>query len=225
MNRLFAAAIIFVPVLIFAQVGDKYKLTSEKLDKQGNSLDEEILNLNKKIAAVIKKYNLLKTKDIRILPYQTTYNLGDNYIEIEKHLFTKDKLYGRKITGIKKKRIKIYTNGETISKIESLIFEKNFDSGEINEVFITDPSPGTVSTDDIIFTHKYLGKTIVNGKRLGDVKNTTANPVRNEIKQTFLVPHLNIFYNSLLFIASSYYKSLKDSDLYMSEFLKKSTRY
>ncbi len=203
----------------------QYTLKSEKLDSQGKELDSQIIDLNTKIATVIKKFDLLNTPGIRILPYQTTYVLGKDYIEMEKHLFIKDTLYNRKIAGIKKKKIKIITNGQTISRIESTIYEKDFDSGRVNEVIIIDPSPLSSDTNDITFTHSYVGKQVVKGKKMGDIKNTTANPVRNEIKREFLIPHLTIFYNSLLFIAGSYYKSLKDTDSSMSEFLRKSTRY
>jgi hypothetical protein len=203
----------------------KYTLKSEKLDKQGKELDAQIVDLNNKIASVIKKFDLLNTPGIRILPYQTSYVLGKNFIEMEKHLFIKDTLYNRKIAGIKKKRIKITTNGQTVSRIESTIFEKDFDSGRVNEVIIIDPSPLSSGTNDITFTHNYVGKQVVKNKKMGDIKNTTANPVRNEIKREFLIPHLTIFYNSLLFIAGSYYKSLKDTDSSMSEFLRKSTKY
>jgi hypothetical protein len=206
-----------------AKSGKQYTLKSEKLDKQGKELDSQILDLNSKIASVIKKFDLLNTPGIRILPYQTSYVLGKNFIEMEKHLFIKDALYNRKIAGIKKKRIKITISGQTVSRIESTIFEKDFDSGRVNEVIIIDPSPLSSGTDDITFTHNYVGKQVVKNKKMGDIKNTTANPVRNEIKREFLIPHLTIFYNSLLFIAGSYYKSLKDTDSSMSEFLRKST--
>lgn len=203
----------------------QYTLKSEKLDKQGKELDSQIIDLNNKIALVIKKFNLLNTPGIRILPYQTSYVLGKDYIEMEKHLFLKDPRYNRKVSGIKKKKIKIVTNGQTISRIESTIYEKDFDSGRVNEVIIIDPSPQSGGTDDIIFTHNYVGKQILKDKKMADIKNTTANPVRNEIKREFLIPHLTIFYNSLLFIAGSYYKSQKDTDSGMSEFLMKSTKY
>ena len=66
---------------------------------------------------------------------------------------------------------------------------------------------------------------LLNNKKLGTVKNTTAYPLRNEIKREFLIPHLSTFYSAILFISEAYYKSLKDSDSSLSEFLKKSTKY
>ncbi len=223
---LFFAMVLIFSAAISAQDDSKdYKLTSEMLDKQSNELDQQIFNLNKSLAALIKKYDLLKTTDIKVLPFQTNYNLGPDFIEIEKHSFIRDDKFSNKATGVRTKKIVIYTNGETVSKIESRIFEKNFDSGDENVVDIVDPSPQTPDTNDIIFTHTYKGKVLMDKKKFADVKNNTASPLRNEIKQTFLVPHLSLFYDILLFTASSYYKSMKDSDSTMLEFLKKSANY
>lgn len=218
--------ILMLPLYSAAQDdGKEYKLTSDRLDKQSSELDQQILTINKNISNIIKKYELLKTPEIRILPYQTTYDLGADYIQIEKHVFIKDPLFPTKVTGIKKKRIKIYTNGQAISKIESTIYEKDFDSGNVNEVNIIDPSPETLDTNDIVFSHTYGNKVLLENRKFGDIKNTTAHAVRNEIKQNFLVPHLAIFYDVILFVSSSYYKSVKDSDTNMLDFLIKSYNY
>ena len=181
--------------------------------------------MNKKISEVIKKYDLLKTKDIRVLPYQTTYNVGDNYIEIEKHIFIKNDIYKNEIMGIRKKSIKIYTNGQSVNKIETKVYETSYDSGDKNVVTIVDPSPTSGGTDDIVFNHVWRGKTIVNKKTMSKIRNTTAYPLRNQIKRDFLVPHLTQFYRSLMFIAEAYYKSMKDSDSAMRNFLEKSIKY
>lgn len=227
---LFSVCII-LPVISKAQqkgttdISKKYNLQSDKLDEQGRSLDGQILELNNKIAKIIKKYNLLNTTGIRVVPFQTTYNLGKNFIEIEKHLFIRSMIYNDKISGIQTKKIKIYTNGQTVTKIESEVYEKDYNSSEVNHVFISDPSPVTSGTDDVVFTHIFKGRTILDKKKLGDVKNTTAYPIRNDLKSEFLVPHLTIFFETLRFIAGAYYKSLKDADTNMADFLKHSTRY
>lgn len=217
--------IIVFPSMILGQDKEKYTLSSERLDNEGKELDTQIFNLNNKIQDMIKQYDLISTKGIRILPYQTTYNLGSNFIEIERHVFTMSVINPGIITGIKTKKIKIFSTGQTISRIESKIYEKNFNTEVTNLVLIVDPSPGNPGTDDILFTHIIKGKTVLNKKKFGNIKNSTAYPVRNEVKRQFLIPHLTEFYNSLLFIAESYYKSVKDSDSNMSEFLRKSTVY
>ena len=68
-------------------------------------------------------------------------------------------------------------------------------------------------------------KTVVDGKKLGDIKNSIVYPVRNNIKRDFLIPSLAYFYNVLLNIAETYSKGVKDSDSMMYEFLRKSTEY
>jgi len=224
MNKTCSAVILILllfPVFIKAQD----KLSSENLDSQGIELDNQIIELNNKIAGVIKKYNLLKTTGIRVLPYQTSYRLGDNYIEIEKHLIIKDDAFKRHVNGIKKKRIRIYTNGTTVSRIESELTESRMYS-DINErVFIVDPSPSVKGTDDMLFTHVSRGRKLLEKRELGKIKNTTAFPLRNEIKRNFIIPHLTQFYNALIFTAEAYYKSLKDADSGLTDFLKGSMKY
>ncbi len=199
-------------------------LTSQSLDKQSKDLDSQIKSLNRKIADIVKKYNLLKTQDVRVVPYQMNYLLGQDFIQMEKHSFRKDDLYERDIVGIDVKKIKIYTDGQGVSKIESQIYEHDTYSGSMNLVSITDPSPMAESTDAIVFSYVLNGKSVLDNKKLGDVKNTTAHPIRNELKRDFLVPHLTYFANSLLFIAEAYYKGLKDSESGMSDFLKRAVK-
>lgn len=204
---------------------NEYKLMSEKLDQQGKELDAQTTSLSNKIAAIIKKYDLLKTSNIRFVPFQTTYDLGPGYIELEKHSFIKDDTASREVIGFQSKMMKIYTDGQTINKIESEIRDRDYYAGTSIYVKIVDPSPMAEGTDDIIFTHIINGKTYMDNKRMGDMKNTTAFPVRNELKREFLVPHYAYFMNSLLFIAESYYKGMKDTESNLQEFLKKSKKY
>jgi hypothetical protein len=205
--------------------GQAYKLTSETLNQQGKDLDAQITNLSKRMADIIKKYELLKADSVRIIPFQTTYVLGSDFIEMEKHSFKKEDIYAKEVVGIQTRRVKIFTDGQNISKIESEIYDRDYYSGTSYIVKITDPSPMSEGTDDIVFTHIVNGKTFLDGKKLGDIKNTTAFPIRNELKRDFLVLHYNYFMNSMLFIAEAYYKGLKDAESGMSEFLKKANKY
>ncbi len=129
------------------------------------------------------------------------------------------------VVGIRTKKIKIFTNGQTVTRLESVIYEKYFNTRETSYVEISDPSPTSEGTDDITFTHIYKGKKILDNKKLGDIKNTTASPIRNDIKRDFLLPHLNQFYASILFIAEAYYSSLKDADQNMHEFLRDASNF
>jgi hypothetical protein len=202
-----------------------YKLTSETLNQQGKDLDAQITSQAKRMAEIISKYELLKSDAVRIIPYQTTYVLGSDYIEMEKHSFKKEDIYARDVVGIQIRKVKIFTNGQSINKIESEIYDRDYYSGTSYVVKITDPSPTTEGTDDIVFTHIINGKTFLENKRLGDIKNTTAFPIRNDLKKDFLVPHYSYFMNSMLFIAEAYFKGLKDAESSMSDFLKKANKY
>lgn len=206
------------------QKGQINKLTSEALDKQGRDLDAQITGIGKKIADIIKNYELLKAP-VRFIPYQTTLVQGADFIEMEKHSFVKDETYARDITGIQIKKIKIFTNGQTVSKIESEIYERDYYSGASNIVKISDPSPTAEGSDDVVFSHIVNGKVFLDAKKMGDMKNTTAFPIRNDLKREFLVPHMSYFMNSLLFIAEAYYKGLKDAESGMADFLKRSKKY
>jgi len=203
----------------------EYKLSSQTLDQQGGALDKQIAAYSVRVAEIIKKYNLLKTTGIRIIPYQTTYVQGADFIEMEKYSFIKDDIYNRDVVGVQSRKIKLFTNGDTISRIDTEIYDHFYWAGTSNIVRITDPSPTTEGTDDIVFTHIVNGRTLLENKRLAEIKNTTAYPIRNELKRGFLVPHLSYFMNSLLFIAEAYYKGMKDAEEGMTEYLKKAKKY
>ncbi len=205
--------------------GEEYKLSSQTLDQQGGELDKQIAAYSTRMAEIIKKYNLLKTTGIRIIPYQTTYVQGQDFIEMEKYSFIKDDIYNREVVGVQSRKIKLYTNGESVTRIDTEIYDHFYWAGSSNIVRISDPSPTTVGTDDIVFTHIVNGKPFLENKKLADIKNTTAYPIRNELKREFLVPHISYFMNSLLFIAEAYYKGMKDAEEGMTEYLKKAKKY
>ncbi len=226
-----AACVILAGAIAGAQEKEKkggdqqYKLTSQTLDQQGSELDKQITNYSARMAEIIKKYDLLKTTGIRIIPYQTTYAQGQDYIEMEKYSFIKDDIYNRDVVGVQSRKIKVYTNGDTISKIESEIYDHFYWAGTSNIVRITDPSPTAEGTDDIVFTHIVNGRTYLENKKLSEIKNTTAYPIRNDLKREFLVPHMSYFMNSLLFIAEAYFKGMKDAEEGMTEYLKKAKKF
>ncbi len=205
--------------------GQKYKLASKELEKDGQMLDKQVVDLSKKIEEVISKYKLLTIKDIRLVPFRMTYSLGDNYIKMEKHNFDRDEFNPGRVRALQKRSMIIYTNGNTVNKIESIILEKNYYEDTSNEVRIVDNSPTAAGTDDIIFTHIMNGTKIVDGEKLGDIKNNTAFPVRSDLKRDFYIPHLTYFYDSLLNVAETYYKGMKDAEQTMKEFLEESTKY
>lgn len=62
-------------------------------------------------------------------------------------------------------------------------------------------------------------------KTLGQIKNTPAQPLRNEFKNRFYRVHLNHFSNLVFHIYETHMLRSKDSDNYMLDFLKESTSY
>ncbi|TFH40905.1 MAG: hypothetical protein E4G96_06620 [Chrysiogenales bacterium] len=231
MKKAFLAAACLVLAMGVSSAQDtggkaqKDTLKSESLDQVGKKLDEQISEMNKKMAEIISTYELIKSTGIRWVPYQMNLILGKDFIEMEKHSFTKDGVFGRDITGIQSRKMKIYTDGKTISRIESEIYERDYYAGTSNIVRIVDPSPMAQGTDNVTFTNIINGKIYIDNKRLGDIKNTTAFPIRNDLKREFFVPHLSFFRNSMLFIAESHMKGLKDSEHGMAEFLRKAKQY
>jgi len=210
---------------VFSQETKKDSLESEALVNEGKELDQQILTFCKRIEETIAKYKLMSIKDIRLLPFQISYSQGNDYIYLEKHFFVKDDLVPNKIKIKKLKSIKIYTNGTTVSKLESIIREENYYENTVSEVKIIDPTPTSLGTDDIVFSYIRENKVILTEKRLSEVKNSTAFPIQNQLKREFYIPHLMYFYDVLLNIAETYYKGMKDVDSTMTEFLKDSTKY
>jgi len=207
------------------------------LSERGKALDRQIAETNKRIVDLVIRTDLLNS-EIRILPHQSSYNNSANTIEIETHNFMRDDIYNNKIIGINKRTVKIHTDGKTVSKIETTLYENNHMNGNTTVVQIVDPSPMSGSTENITFTHiinargktdaegnvSYTGKVLLENRKLGEIRNHDASPLRNQIKNEFILPHLVNLYNNVLFITQAYMNSRGDSDGYMAEFIKESLK-
>jgi hypothetical protein len=199
------------------------RATAEKIDQDSKNLDGIIKDINGKIQAVIQKNKMMEIKDIKVIPYQTEYLLEKDFIQVERHMFIRDN--NDKIVGEKKKTVRFYASGGTLSKIESIVYERDYSASDEMTVIVTDPSPLSDNKDNLVIKQIRNKKVIVEGKALSDVKNTTAFPVRNEFKRDFYISHISYFYNLILGIAETYSKTAKDTDAAVNEFLMKSTRY
>jgi hypothetical protein len=220
-------AMFITPVMLFSQAD---KDADPRLEEQGKSYDRQILELYNSIQRVIAENKLMENKGIKTLPYQTEINFGPDknnpqYVELVKHIYIRDGLFSSKPVGLEEKMLRIYTDGKTISKLETTIRTKNFKTQEVESVVVTDPSPNSEATDDVVFTHKHNGKTVIEQKKLSDVKNTVTLPLRNEIKIQFMIPNLTILYNNIFFIAESYKEENKSTDTKMSEFIRRAIQY
>lgn len=232
----------------YAQTGQKADqadtLTSKEIEHEGDMMNKQIMSINRDILKVVKDYKLTSDdlkKNIRIVPFQTTLNYGDNgkgnYLEVTRHKFIRNPLNLHRIIGIKNKTFRIYYSGENVSKIEMQIFERYYDDNSAVQVDIVDPSPGDEQTNDVAFTHTLLVNytiqndkfrkdvKLVDNKKLGDIQNSTAFPIRNDLRRDFLLPNLTFVNNVLLDVAETYYKGKKDAESLMLEFLRKSVDY
>jgi hypothetical protein len=197
--------------------------TAEKIDQDSKNLDAIIKDINTKIQTVIQKNKMMENNDIKIIPYQTDYTLEKDYIQIERHVFVRDNY--DKIVGERRKIVKFWVTGGNLSKVESVIYERDYNASDEMTVEIIDSTPLNDNKDNLTIKQTRNKKVQIEGKLLSDVKNTTAFPVRNEFKRDFYIQHLSYFYNTILGIAETYSKSAKDSDAAVTEFLKKSTQY
>ncbi len=222
-----ALLLLFLPGLAFSE---DEKLISDRVENQAKDLDKQIAEMGNKIEKLIRENKLISKSKVKTLPYQTEYRLGPDskkpqYIEIKKHFYIKDGSFSSYFIGLREKTLRIYISGDKLTKMESVIFSKNYKTLEEEIVTVVDPSPLTEATDDILFSHRYNYKDIVKDKKLSEIPNTVDNPLRNSIKKEFLIPNLNGLHTSLVFIIESRKKDFKDSDAEMSNFLKRSTDY
>jgi hypothetical protein len=220
--------VIYVSGYVLGQDSDLYKkdkLMSKQLEEDGNELDKQILSINQSIQGVIADNNLLSPENkIKLLPYQVSLVRGKDFIAFERHKFIRSGIDSTKIVGIQKKSLKVTLSGKSASKIESVIFVQRYDDESITAVNVTDPSPNTVETRDMKFEYK-VNENLIKDILLEKVQNTTAFPIRNDLKRNFLIPHLTYFYSVVLNIAETYKKGIKDADSLMADFLKESTSY
>lgn len=220
---------IFLAGQFFVSAQDN-RLISERLDNQGKVYDKQILELSTAIQKKVAETGILANQNIRALPYQTQFRVGPDrekpqYFEVIRHSYIRSAQFGRDYVGIEEKTLRVYTDGSSVSKIETIVSTKNYNSQEVEIVTVLDPSPLTESTDDMVFTHTANRRTLVDQKKMSDIKNTLAQPHRNEIKIQFIIPNLSTLLNSIIFISESTQKSFGDSDQEMLEFLKRSTLY
>ena len=221
------AMIIIMPIFVTAEDG---KLPTKVIEELGQSFDKQIAELNKSVQNVMVDANLMSASGIKTLPYQTDIAYGPDetnpkYLQITKHIYIKKGMFSNTLIGLEEKILRIYCDGKTVSQIDTIIRTKNFLSQEEEIVSVSDPTPATDNTDDMILSHTYNKRKLVEQKKLGEVINTADAPMRNVIKSEFVIPSLSILHKNLLFITASNIKGTTEIDQNMAEFLKKSTLY
>jgi DNA-binding transcriptional MerR regulator len=239
MKRFLALLITFfliIPAFISAQESRDSKdkqdssLNSQMIDSKSKELDKQILGLYKNIEDIISTSNMMSYEGVKYLPYQTDIVYGPDrskpqYVELIKHIYIKEGLFSGKLIGYEEKVLRIYSDGKTINKMETIIRLRNFKTQSEEVLSVVDPSPKSESKDDIIITHTRNGRKLVDQKKLGEIMNNIDLPIKNDIKAEFMIPNLVTLHKNLLFITESNQKSSKDVDMNVADFLKKSTYY
>ncbi|MGL4370918.1 MAG: hypothetical protein ACRCUT_14790, partial [Spirochaetota bacterium] len=144
--------------------GNGNAATQERLDQDSKNLDGIIKDLNGKIQTVIQKNKMMEIKDVKIIPYQTDYALGSDFIMVERHMFIRDS--NDKIIGEKRKMMKFYVSGGSVSKLESTVYERDYNSSNETIVEVIDASPMGDSKDSITIKQTVNKKVIVQTKTL-----------------------------------------------------------
>ncbi len=230
MKKLFSMVALFfiiIPFVISAEPGSR---DSANLTELGKIYDKQILELYTDIQKLIAEGKFMENKDIKSLPYQSELNYGPDpkspqYIELTKHIYNRSTEFGGEVIGYEEKRMQIYTDGKSVTKLVTIIHKKNFRSLDEEMVTMTDPSPMSEGTDDITLSHVYNKKVLIKDKKLSEVENTLDSPIRNNVKIQFIIPNLAILNNMLVFITEVNSKDTKDADKKMAEFLKKAVLY
>ena len=229
MKKFFSAFIIFItiPLLLSAQQGQR---ESANLNELGKLYDKQIYELNLDIQKLIADGKFMENRYFTSLPYQSEISYGPDpknpqYVELKKHIYTRNGEFGSEVVGYEEKTMQIYTDGKTVSKMITIVRKKNFRTLEEEVVTMIDPSPVTEGTDDIVLTHKYNKRVLVKEKKLSEIENTMDAPIRNGLKIQFIIPNLAILNNMLVFITEVNSKDAKDADRKMSEFLNRAAFY
>jgi hypothetical protein len=260
MALIFAFAIIpFGLTLLNAQEKEGEKTEHESKDNKTTSkeMEDESLNLDKQIYALYKDIQKALTenkllsedvrKNIKSVPFQSNLKFGKDedgkeYIEFEKYRFIRSELQINRVIGVKMKSMRIYYSGsgESITKLETRVYDRSYEDESSSLALMVDPAPASEKAGEITFSHTYtvesenMGAKIkkkkkeikyVDNKKMKDMVNTPASPIQNELKRNFIIPNLTYFYNVLLNVAETFYRGQKDSDSIMADYLTNSADY
>jgi len=231
MKKLLSVAVlslVIIPLVVSAEPGAANE--SANLAELGKLYDKQIHELNIDIQRLISEGDFMNNRTFKSLPYQSEIYYGPDpknpeYVELTKHVYTRNGQLGSEIVGYEEKKMQIYSDGKSISKIITVVRKKNFRTLDEEVVTMIDPSPTTEGTDDILLSHTYNNRVLVKQKKMAEIENTMDAPIRNNLKIQFIIPNLAILNNMLIFITEVNSKSAKDADRKMAEFLKKAVLY
>lgn len=183
---------------VSAQSEGEKKQLSEELDKREQKLQEQVLELNKRFG----QYAVLKDWDLRYSPVQTRLTKTDEYVELESYAFIPRYFGSPVLVGKKKRVVRLYFSGDSVSKVESILEELNFETHVRSYTEVVDPSPDSADTADITVAHVEMEdfattEPLENKKAykttLGKMNNTVSQPLRIEFLRDFYVQQLTTF--------------------------------
>lgn len=181
-----------------AQSEGEQKQLSDELKQMEEKLQNQVLELNKKLG----QYSVLKEWELRYSPVQTRLRKADDYVELESYSFIPRYMGSPVFVGKKTKIMRLYFNGDAVSKVESIVEELNFETQVRTYTLVVDPSPGSADTNDITVEHVELNdfakEKPLEDKRaykttLGDMQNTISLPFRIQFLRDFYVVQLTTF--------------------------------
>ncbi|MDH5717472.1 MAG: hypothetical protein OEZ22_07510 [Spirochaetia bacterium] len=178
---------------------------SIELDETEENLDEKILEMNKSLG----NYHKLQDVPINYTPAQTKFNKGKDYIEIESYSFNGKSYNKNNIVGMTTKKMKLFFNGNTLTKVETSVMQEDYEKRTKTENTIIDVTPLTKDLSDVVITN-----TVNSGNPYNlivkDMENTVSNPMRIEFKRNFYLK--NLMYFEKLFRYTESFQVQKDKN-------------
>ncbi len=219
----FAAAIGFLISLPFTATYGQEESSLQKakeLEETEGLFDEKIATYNEALA----DYSTLQNDGIVYSPGKTVFKSGDGYIELEAFDFIKEDFKSTKVVGGRQKNMRLYFSGDSLTKVESVIIEKNFAAKSTYYTKIVDPDPMSPENGDIEITIK-VNDEPSRTTTLSQMENTLTSPNRIKFKQEFYVSHLQDF-ERLFRYTEKYRAHYSSNDDYNAiEIMKRSLTY
>ena len=216
----------------FASGKDSEIQKAESLAETDRKMDDKIKDINERLSR-FGNLRAIVTKTIQedrpiFTPGQTMVRLSPSdakepYIELEAYDFIPQG-YSNKAIGQRYKIVRLYFDGDKLSKIESIVTEQNFREDSKYMSRVVDPTPLTEGTKDIEITHQFNREKTYD-VTLEKMENTLSNPLKVKFKREFYIPHLTYF-EKLFRYTEEYQKRFGSAnDKVTVETLKRSLEY
>lgn len=200
---IFLTHIAFIPLY---SIDDAFKAgkenkTSEDLIHEEKLLDSKIRELSDQLQKMYALRDI--SAKVILTPNRTFFNTGKNedgaYIELTAYTSVAGvHNHGRPI-GTDSKTMRLYFSGKDLSKIETIVDDRNFQIQSRHFTKTTHPSPVKGSPDEIVAIRSLNKPDEASEKKpdyqqiLKHFENDSSNPTRIQFKRDFYIPNLIIF--------------------------------